>query len=71
MQPTDDALLELDHIAEHIGALRRLLLAKPSRSRKKSREADAVFDQLVREISVKWKGPDAVMEIRQQREKDD
>jgi len=68
MKPTEELLQELDHLAEHVDALRRLLLSQPIRRRKAPANWPAL-DELIEEVSAKWTGPDAVTEIRAQREK--
>lgn len=69
MNTTDDILQELDHLEEHVANMRRLLLAKPARRQRKGQKPLSTLDELIKEVSERWSGPDAVTEIREQREK--
>ena len=59
----------LDHITQDVEEARKILLTLENTKKQKSESAWKEWDELSKEVSKLWIGPDAVDEIKNQRDK--
>ena len=65
----DDVLERVDRLYAELGDLKRQLILRGASEQAQDEASTADLDSLVREVSALWSGPDAIEEIRYQREK--
>lgn len=69
MHSTTEIEVKLENLTEEITELKKMLITLNIRNKSKSEKAWKRLMQSSKEISKKWRGKNAVEEIREQREK--